>query len=73
MLWPLLTRSACIQPATVVATTNGEDASLDSIISIVVCSYSHCGGGRTDEGAALASVLLVGVGSSILCEGGHVM
>jgi hypothetical protein len=44
LLWPLFARSACAQPATVVADTTGEGAALASVLSIGVSSGSHCVG-----------------------------
>ena len=44
--WPLIARSACAQPATVVEGTTGERAALDSVSMFGVGSASHCGGGN---------------------------
>jgi hypothetical protein len=44
MLWPLLARSACAQPTSVLAGTKGVGAALASVLLAVVGSDSHCCG-----------------------------
>jgi hypothetical protein len=60
LLCRLLFRSAWVQPATVVAGASGEGAALHSVPSVGVGQASHCGGGKKVEGAALATVRLIG-------------
>ena len=61
LLWPLNSCSAWDQPDTEKASKTGEGTGLDSVRSVGVGSASHCAGGTTGDGVALASDLLVGM------------
>jgi hypothetical protein len=64
LLWPLICRSTCAQPAIVVVGTTDEGAALTSVRLVGVGSATHVVADTTVEGADLASVRLVCVGSS---------
>jgi hypothetical protein len=70
-LWPLFALSAWTEPATVVAGSTVEGATLASVHSVGLGSTSFVMAGTKCQGEVLASVRSVGVGLDRQCVSGH--
>jgi hypothetical protein len=64
LLWPLIVLTACAQPATVVAGTTGEGATLASFRLLGVGSTTECGGVHDRSGRCSGLCSLGGRGLS---------
>jgi hypothetical protein len=71
LLWPLIVWSAWAQQANVVAGTTRQETPLEFFARLAVAEKFTVVAHTSGEGAALAFVRSVGVGSDSLLVGGH--
>jgi hypothetical protein len=71
LFWPLYSRKAWAQPATVVAGTRGGKPFWPLFARLAWAHAATVVAGTIVEGAALASVRLIGVDTDSLCYGVH--